>query len=154
MGRHKNFRKRVKVMKNKIRVVIYNNSTNKEEGLLALEECKEYVASNKNMELVRCYEDYYPQGVKIQERKALRKLFDELGEVDPNLIVIDSVKNLTENDKEKLLMADVLRELNIESTFVKQHYSVGLLGISVIMSNMLNIDHTLANMNAPKQNKK
>jgi len=58
MGRHKNFRKRVKVMKNKIRVVIYNNSTNKEEGLLALEECKEYVASNKNMELVRCYEDY------------------------------------------------------------------------------------------------
>jgi len=84
----------------------------------------------------------------------LRKLFDELGEVEPNLIVIDSVKNLTENDKEKLLMADVLRELNIESTFVKQHYSVGLLGISVIMSNMLNIDHTLANMNAPKQNKK
>lgn len=116
-------RKSVISMEKKIRVGIYNKATTMEKGIIAWEKCKEYVKNNKNMEIVKCYGDFYPRKVKIQNRMGLKHLLKESEELQLDLIVIASMKNATRKTEEFIWLDKNFKKLNLDSFFVEEKVS-------------------------------
>lgn len=110
-------------MEKKIRVGIYNKATTMEKGIIAMQKCIDYVKSNKNMELIKAYNDYYPRNVKIEKRMGLKHLLKESEELQLDLIVIASMKNATRKTEEFIWLDKNFKKLNLDSFFVEEKVS-------------------------------